>query len=183
MLWCRILSYYVARLRWCLIIRDSLFYYKFLDVMSFLLTSYIWWCETRNTYGTKTNVHTISTQHTLKEENSITVSYWGRRLSSTEAVGYSPTKNTTQEYHLHVLDERSGRYFLIGFFTTVSIIQTSFVNQIKPELFKLYAADATEIDTYSEQNLELHLNLRRSLKWNFVIANVGSPIIGADLSD
>jgi hypothetical protein len=35
--------------------------------------------------------------------------------------------------------------------TTFSMIPTSFVNQIKPELFKLYAADASEIDTYGEQ--------------------------------
>jgi hypothetical protein len=61
------------------------------------------------------------------------------------------------------------------------VIPTSFVNhQVKSELLKLYAANATEIDTYSDQNLEFHLNVRRSFKCKFVIANVLSPIIGAD---
>jgi hypothetical protein len=51
---------------------------------------------------------------------------------------------------------------------------------VQPGLLKLYAANAAEIDTYGEVNLELHLNLRRSFKWNFIITNVQSPIIGAD---
>jgi cleavage and polyadenylation specificity factor subunit 1 len=51
---------------------------------------------------------------------------------------------------------------------------------VKPRLLKLYTANTTEIDTYGEQNLELNLNLRRSFKWIFFIANVQSPIIGAD---
>jgi hypothetical protein len=36
-----------------------------------------------------------------------------------------------------------------------------------------------QIDTYGEENLELHLNLR-SFKWNSIIANMQSPIIVAD---
>jgi cleavage and polyadenylation specificity factor subunit 1 len=102
---------------------------------------------------------------------------------SGEAVGDSPTNNTTtQEYRHHVLDKRSKWYFLIDSDSAISSISTSFVNQqVKPGLLKLYAANTTEIDTYGDQNLELHLNVRRSFKWNFVIANVQSPIIGADL--
>jgi hypothetical protein len=70
---------------------------------------------------------------------------------------------------------------LIDSGSAISVIPTSFVkHQVQPGLLKLYAANATEIDTYGEENLELHLNLRRSFKWNFVIANVESLIIGAD---
>jgi hypothetical protein len=73
-----------------------------------------------------------------------------------------------------------GRYFLIDSGSAVSVISTSFVNQFKPGLLKLYDANVTEIDTYGEQNLELCLSLRRLFKGNFVIANVRSPKISAD---
>jgi hypothetical protein len=66
-----------------------------------------------------------------------------------------------QEYHLHGPDKRSGQYFLIDSGSGISVIPTSFVNhRVKPGLLKLCAANATEIDAYGEQNLELHLNLR-----------------------
>jgi cleavage and polyadenylation specificity factor subunit 1 len=104
-----------------------------------------------------------------------------KRLSSSEAVGDSLIDNTTtQEHRLHVIHKRCGRYFVIDCGSAIWVI-TSFVNhQVKPGFLKLYAANATEIDTYGEQKLELYLNLRISLKWNFVIANVQSPIIDAD---
>jgi hypothetical protein len=104
-----------------------------------------------------------------------------KQVLSSEAVGDSPTgNNATQEYGLHVLVKGSRRYFLINSGSAVSVIPTSFVkHQVQPGLLNLYAANAAEIDTYGEVNLELHLNLMISLKWNFVIPNVQSPIIGA----
>jgi hypothetical protein len=107
-----------------------------------------------------------------------------KQLLSSVAVGDSPTgNNATQEYGLHVLVKGSRRYFLIDSGSAISVIPTSFIkHQVQPGLLKLYAANAADIDTYGEVNLELHLNLRRSLKWNFVIPNVQSSITGADLS-
>jgi hypothetical protein len=104
-----------------------------------------------------------------------------KQLTSSEAAGDSPTDSNTQEYRLHVLDKRSRRYFLMDCGSSISVIPTSFVNHhVKSGLLKLCAANTTEIDTYGEKNLKLHLNLRTSFKWNFVIANLRSPIIGAD---
>jgi hypothetical protein len=95
-----------------------------------------------------------------------------RGLPSWVALGDSTTDTTTmQKYHHPVLDKRSGWYFLIHSGSASSVIPTSFINhQIKPRLLKLYVANATEIDTYSEQTPEL--NLWRPFEWNFVISNM-----------
>lgn len=44
----------------------------------------------------------------------------------------------------------------------------------------LYAANGTKIETFGTKRLSLSLGLRRDLQWNFVIADVNCPIIGAD---
>ena len=46
---------------------------------------------------------------------------------------------------------------------------------------KLFAANNTLIDTFGEVLLVLNLGLRRPVKWNFTVAAVPYPIIGADL--
>lgn len=44
----------------------------------------------------------------------------------------------------------------------------------------LTAANSTVIRTYGSKKLKVSLDLRREFQWNFVIANVDRPIIGAD---
>lgn len=46
--------------------------------------------------------------------------------------------------------------------------------------YKLFAANGTEIKTYGTKTLELNLRLRRPYKWEFIIADVKQPILGAD---
>lgn len=50
----------------------------------------------------------------------------------------------------------------------------------RPSALKLFAANGTEISTYGDKLLSLDLGLRRNFSWRFTIANVGTPIIGAD---
>lgn len=45
---------------------------------------------------------------------------------------------------------------------------------------KLYAANGTEIKTYGVVRKTVNLNLRRDFTWNFVLADVSQPILGAD---
>ncbi|XP_035893091.1 uncharacterized protein LOC118503760 [Anopheles stephensi] len=45
---------------------------------------------------------------------------------------------------------------------------------------KLFAANRTPIEVYGESLYTLDLGLRRTFLWSFVIADVGSAIIGAD---
>lgn len=46
--------------------------------------------------------------------------------------------------------------------------------------YNLSAANGTSIKTYGCTTLHLNLGLRRAFKWNFVIADVSTPIIGSD---
>jgi hypothetical protein len=83
----------------------------------------------------------------------------------------TPLKNNLSSHQT-----RAVRYFLID-----SAVPTLFVNhQVKPGLLKLCTPNATELDAYGEQNIELHLNIRISFKWNFIIANVRSGIAEVD---
>lgn len=46
--------------------------------------------------------------------------------------------------------------------------------------YQLYAANGSKIETYGVRTLVLNLNLRRSFRWTFILADVKQPIIGAD---
>lgn len=46
--------------------------------------------------------------------------------------------------------------------------------------YKLCAANGSVINTYGDVTLNLDFGLRRSFQWRFVIANVATPILGAD---
>ncbi|XP_014209642.1 uncharacterized protein LOC106640198 [Copidosoma floridanum] len=50
-----------------------------------------------------------------------------------------------------------------------------------PSAFKLHAANNTFINTYGEIKLTLSLRLNCPVSWNFIVADVPYPIIGADL--
>ncbi|XP_078051838.1 uncharacterized protein LOC144477985 [Augochlora pura] len=47
-------------------------------------------------------------------------------------------------------------------------------------LYVLHAANGSKISTYGYVSLRLNLGLRRDFMWRFVIADVTTPIIGAD---
>ena len=44
----------------------------------------------------------------------------------------------------------------------------------------LYAANSTKIATYGSKLISLDFGLRRAFVWNFVVADVSRPILGAD---
>lgn len=52
--------------------------------------------------------------------------------------------------------------------------------KLKPSKLALLAANQSEIKTFGDCVLNLDLGLRREFKWLFVIADVHTPIIGAD---
>ena len=71
--------------------------------------------------------------------------------------------------------------FLVDTGADISLVPA--VNGIKGRPFelKLFAANDTRVDTFGESLRELDLGLRRPIRWNFCIAAVPYPIIGADL--
>lgn len=52
--------------------------------------------------------------------------------------------------------------------------------ELRPTNTLLFAANGTHIKVIGEQNVKLNLGLRRELRWPFVVADVTTPIIGAD---
>lgn len=50
----------------------------------------------------------------------------------------------------------------------------------KPTDIRLFAANNTEIRTYGIKTQTLNIGLRRPFRWDFIIADVRQPIIGAD---
>lgn len=91
------------------------------------------------------------------------------------------SNSLTSENRLHIQDRSSNHKFLIDSGSSISIIPVYFFKRkLTSGLLILYAANATEIQTFGEHLLELDLGLRRSFKWKFIIADVKNPIIGAD---
>ncbi|KAL1487842.1 hypothetical protein ABEB36_015492 [Hypothenemus hampei] len=70
--------------------------------------------------------------------------------------------------------------FLVDTGAEVSVLPRRFTNVWKPATFKLYAANGTPISTYGVKSLSISLGLRRIFTWEFLVAEVTHPILGAD---
>ncbi|XP_063363500.1 uncharacterized protein LOC134652260 [Cydia amplana] len=82
---------------------------------------------------------------------------------------------------LFITDKRSKLQFLIDTGSDLCVVPRGNWPDGKPTEYSLTAANGTPIQTYGTVTLHLDLGLRRDFVWNFVVANVGKPIIGADL--
>lgn len=84
-------------------------------------------------------------------------------------------------HRLIVFDKNSNLKFLVDTGAEVSVIPPDRQQQKYPNnnIF-LFAANKSPIKTYGEKYLTLNIGLRRNLKWNFIIAEVSRPILGAD---
>jgi len=83
---------------------------------------------------------------------------------------------------LHVTDKNSGIKFLIDTGADISLFPKKYVSKdIQPVPKQLFAANGTRIPTFGEKLLVLNQGIRRPIKWNFRVAEVTTPIIGADL--
>ncbi|GFW04252.1 hypothetical protein TNCV_2670171 [Trichonephila clavipes] len=89
-----------------------------------------------------------------------------------------PSKHTSR---LFLLDRKSGQKFLIDSGSEICVIPPSpTMNKSPQSNFSLFAANNTKIPAYGMIRKELNLGLRRPFIWTFIIADVSSPIIGAD---
>ncbi|GFX60039.1 transposon Ty3-I Gag-Pol polyprotein [Trichonephila clavipes] len=70
--------------------------------------------------------------------------------------------------------------FLIDSGSEIYVIPPSPTMNKSPQSNFLFAANNTKIPAYGMVRKELNLCLRRPFIWTFIIANVSSPIIGAD---
>lgn len=82
---------------------------------------------------------------------------------------------------IHVQDQKTSRQFLIDTGADISVLPPSPREQLQPtNTNQLFAANGSPIKTYGTKRLILDIGLRRSFVWVFTIAEVKSPIIGAD---
>ncbi|GFX36270.1 retrovirus-related Pol polyprotein from transposon 17.6 [Trichonephila clavipes] len=89
-----------------------------------------------------------------------------------------PSKHTSR---LFLLDRKSGQKFLIDSGSEICVIPPSpTMNKSPQSNFSLFVANNTKIPAYGMVRKELNLGLRRPFIWTFIIADVSSPIIGAD---
>lgn len=77
-------------------------------------------------------------------------------------------------------DRKSGLIFLIDSGADLSLVPVLPKSKSKPSQMRLFAANNTFIDTFGESSRILDFGLRRMFPWNFCIADVPYPIIGAD---
>ncbi|CAE1236832.1 unnamed protein product [Acanthosepion pharaonis] len=62
----------------------------------------------------------------------------------------------------------------------ISVIPPTNRSALKPTSFQLRAANGSTIETYGTKELTLNINLRRDFKWSFTVADVKTPLLGAD---
>ncbi|XP_033231906.1 uncharacterized protein LOC117182900 [Belonocnema kinseyi] len=74
-----------------------------------------------------------------------------------------------------------GMIFFVDMGSDISILPAKQNVSKKTEELVLFAANNTRILTYEQSRLSLSLGLRRDFGWNFCVAAVPYPIIGADL--
>lgn len=82
---------------------------------------------------------------------------------------------------LHITDKLSRLTFLVDTGSDVSIIPYVGKTDLHSSDLTLFAANNTRISTYGSRKICLDLGLRREIKWEFCVADVPYPIIGADL--
>lgn len=84
-------------------------------------------------------------------------------------------------HRLRILDLNSGLNFLVDTGANISVLPLPKKNNYREcSEYKLFAANGTEIKTYGVKSLILNFKLRRPYRWDFVIADVRQPILGAD---
>lgn len=89
--------------------------------------------------------------------------------------------NDISKYRLFIKDLSTGLHFLIDTGANVSVLPALKTEKRKQEPTNhLYAANGSTIPSYGERSMVLNIGLRRPFRWNFVIAEVKRPILGAD---
>ena len=93
--------------------------------------------------------------------------------------------NVTGQFPSHlfyIMDKSSGHRFLVDTGAEVSVLPPSrSERRHRDEGCNLMAVNGSAIlSTYGKRSLTLDLGLRRTFRWVFVIANIKSPILGAD---
>lgn len=85
-----------------------------------------------------------------------------------------------QLFRLVVYDATSKRKFLIDSGADISVIPPAYSDRFSASKTTLYAANGRRIKTFGKIRLTVDLGLRRAFTRTFIVAEVTTPIIGAD---
>ena len=86
----------------------------------------------------------------------------------------------TSSKRLHIRDRNSGLVYLVDTGSDVSLLPVEKKLKRVPVSGSLFAANDSRIHIYGEKRISPNLNLRRDFPWNFYVAEIPYPIIGAD---
>lgn len=115
-----------------------------------------------------------------------------RSILTTRSQDNKPSTNTTTSNdisimlqtatisRIYILDSKSCNRYMIDTGADVSVIPPNARERNNPTPRALYAANGSKTVTYDTKRLTFDLGLKRKFKWDFVIADVSTPIIGAD---
>ena len=96
-------------------------------------------------------------------------------------VAANSTNGLLPSHLFFVTDSNSGYHFLVDTGAEVSVLPPSGTERKHPQGgCNLLAVNGSAITTYGKRSLTLNLGLRRTFRWVFIVANVQSPILGAD---
>lgn len=88
---------------------------------------------------------------------------------------------STKSKRLAITDKKDGITYLIDTGADMSVIPKRLVRgALQPTDFQLFTANNTVIKTYGNRTRVLDLGLRRPFRWQFIVADVVQPIVGAD---
>ena len=100
------------------------------------------------------------------------------KIASCRKTGSPATKHRSRL--LYIRDLHSCTNFLIDTGAAVSVFPASSQDKRRASNEYLTAVNSSKISTYGEKLLSLNFGLRRDFQWIFIIADVSTPIIGAD---
>lgn len=81
---------------------------------------------------------------------------------------------------LFIRDQKTNISFLVDTGSDVSLLPANIYQKRNPSQQTLFAANSSPINVYGQKTLSLDFKLRRQFLWTFLIANVSTPILGAD---
>ncbi|CAE1144847.1 unnamed protein product [Acanthosepion pharaonis] len=116
-----------------------------------------------------------------------TMCYYHRRFGSaahycTKPCSYTAVaeNKTASDRLFYVTDTRNNLRFLVDTGAAISVLPVRDKARQQPFQLRLQAANGSSINTYGTKSLTLNIGMRRDFTWNFTVADVQMPILGAD---
>ena len=101
----------------------------------------------------------------------------GKRCQQRIEATYSLPRESRR---LFIRDRKSNVSFLVDTGSDVSLLPANNYQKRNTPQQTLFAANSSTINVYGQLTLSLDFHLRRQFTWTFLVANVSTPILGAD---